>query len=85
MATKDKAMFDQKGLGQHREITNTGGKLDEEMESDESPRRAANAEADKGPEKAGLKTGDDAWHNDANRSSEKGDGAVPMQGGNTAR
>jgi hypothetical protein len=84
MAIKDKALWDQKGLGQHREITNSGGRLDSEM--DETPRNAERAgEEASGPAKAGRKEGDDAWHNRANRSSEKSEGNVPMQGGNTAR
>lgn len=84
MAIKDKALWDQKGLGQHREITNSGGRLDSEM--GETTRKAGRAdEEETGPEKAGRKEGDDAWHNRANRSSEKSEGNVPMQGGNTPK
>jgi hypothetical protein len=53
---------------------------------DETPRNAERGgEEASGPAKAGRKEGDDAWHNRANRSSEKSEGNVPMQGGNTAR
>lgn len=85
MATKDKATFDQDGLEQHREITNTGGHLDRdpaERALREGPGRQTTGKGE-GPEKAGLKTGDDAWHNRVNRGSEKGEGSRPMQGGNT--
>ena len=85
MAIKDKALWDQKGLGQHREITNTGGSLDSEMDEERAHEARSVDEEPTGPEKAGPKTGDDAWHNRANRSSEKSEGNVPMQGGNTAK
>jgi hypothetical protein len=80
MANTDKASHDQAGLERHREITNTGGQLDD----DRGERQNAPGVGDE----VGLSTnkvGDDAWHHRANRRSEKGDDSVPMQGGNTAR
>lgn len=87
MANKDKAMTEQDGLERHREITNTGGRLDREDGGEEEPRPARAGEHDggEGPEKAGRKTGDDDWHNRVNRRSEKGEGADPMYGGNVRR
>jgi hypothetical protein len=80
MAKQDKALHEQDGLERHREITNTGGQLDD----DRGERRNAPG-ADEAEGLSTDKVGDDAWHHRANRRSEKGDDPVPMQGGNTAR
>ena len=80
MAKQDKALHEQEGLERHREITNTGGELDD----DHGERR--NAPGTEEPDELQTnKVGDDAWHHRANRRSEKGGDSVPMQGGNTAR
>jgi hypothetical protein len=86
MANRAKQDPDEIDLGRHREITNTGGQpgrggspaLQPDQE-DERPERES------GPEKAGLKEGDDAWHNRSNRSGERGEGAESGRGGNVAR
>ena len=84
MANEEKAMPEQEGLENHREISNTAGHLaKEDDDTERRPMRADDGEV--GPRKAGLKTGDDEWHNRANRRSEKGEGSEPMGGGNTAR
>ena len=66
----------------HREVTSTGGHF-----ADEAKDRGAGPvpEAEREAPKSGRKEGEDAWHNRANRSSEKGDGAETMGGGNRAR
>jgi hypothetical protein len=83
MATKDKATFEQPGLENRREITNTGGTLDDDSSEDTTRRGVASDEADTPAERG--KSGDDAWHARANRSGERGENAVPMSGGNTAK
>ena len=80
MANRDKALHEQAGLEHHREITNTGGRLDGEPERS----RRAPGPDDSEP-RSTNKVGDDAWHHRANRRSEKSEGSRPMQGGNTAQ
>ena len=66
----------------HREITSSGGQFaDPAIEP--KPRRIDETERDE--PQSGRKEGEDEWHNRANRSSEKGEGAVPMGGGNRPR
>jgi hypothetical protein len=67
----------------HREITNTAG--DFGFDDKPAPKGKGGDQEESGPERAGLKEGDDAWHNRSNRSGERGDNAVPGLGGNTAR
>jgi hypothetical protein len=71
-------------LQHHREITNTAGTPAEDRMRSEGEEGEA-MRTDSGPEKAGLKEGDDAWHNDANRSGERGKGSRKMMGGNTPK
>jgi hypothetical protein len=84
MAKRDKASHEQDGLEHHREITNTGGHLDDDgLERSERQRTGAFDENEGAP--STNKTGDDAWHHRANRRSEKSEGSEPMRGGNTPR
>jgi len=66
----------------HREIKGSGGHF-----ADEAKDRTVQpiAESDRDEPKSGRKEGEDEWHNRANRSSEKSEGADKMGGGNRAR
>jgi hypothetical protein len=84
MANKDKAMHEQPGLERRPEITNTGGRLDHDPSEDASAQTTDRGDAEY-PVTAGRKSGDDAWHDDANRSGDRGENAEPMRGGNMRR
>jgi hypothetical protein len=71
-------------LEHHREITNTAGQPSAGGAPVHERSAPAGDERQSGPEKAGLKEGDDAWHNRSNRKGERGD-AEPGRGGNVAR
>jgi hypothetical protein len=81
MANRAKQGPDDIDMGRHREITTTGGQPGRDRPAPEPAR----PERESGPEKAGLKEGDDAWHNRSNRSGDRGEGAEPGRGGNLAR
>jgi hypothetical protein len=83
MANRSKQNADEVDLGHHREITNTGGEPGRDR-AEAVRSESGHAERESGPEKAGLKEGDDAWHNRSNRSGERGEGAEPGRGGNVA-
>jgi hypothetical protein len=71
-------------LEHQREITNTGG----QPSRGEREQRADKREYERresGPERAGLKEGDDSWHNRSNRSGDRSEGAEPGRGGNLRR
>ena len=84
MSNRDRTMMDSDDVDlQHRrEITNTAGRPSGERRGAEHDDEGA-MRAESGPEKAGLKEGDDAWHNDVNRSGQRGKGSRDMGGGNT--
>jgi hypothetical protein len=81
MANKDKATNEQPGLDRRREITNTGGRLDDDPSAERPERERTAGEH---PTSVG-KSGDDAWHGRSNRRSEKSEDAEPMRGGNQPR
>jgi hypothetical protein len=70
----------------HREITNTGGQPGRDREADKREyERAERDRPESGPDRAGRKEGEDAWHNRSNRRGERGEDAEPGRGGNMAR
>lgn len=74
---------EQPGRPDDDEITNTGTNPDDAPKEDVDGRLEASTGGGASNTPASA-ADDDAWHDMANRGGDRGEGAVPMRGGNTA-